>query len=584
VPACLVRLSQHAAESDGIVLVVPDTVSPDALAPVQRAASSLAAALTIAPIPWPPPQSAGMVGSRGEMSSFTYVKPFLAEALPELDQVLYLDVDTLVRHSLTGLLRRDSSRPVSAVAEIGPLGRRLFGSTNDAYVNAGVLRMSLERWRRDEVWTRAVDVMRAFPDLPAMDQDVLNLLFRGAVDLLPATYNVFDHLTALEPRFDAFADPCVIHFVGPSKPWHASSDSRYAREWRAVDAEARGLAGLPVEPERTTFVPERGVAGGVARLRHSVIGRRVRQATPPRLKTTLLTALQRADPSHGRLWRGLMAGMIADSAAPARDTSPAGPARLVLLVSGQRSGTSALGWMMEEGFTNLHWAGEVFLGYAHPWAAGALLEQYPWILDRDRPDYASLMNEAAMPIVRGLLSGRGGVVAIKVFDGHLTSGALDDVCREFSPAVITLRRRMVFSAASRARAMATGNWNGRDSTGARVSLEDTEIEGYVVRTDAWFRSTRELVGRFGLDSIELTYEGLLEARTEVAGLRDFLIGCGAAWRGGPVETWRPPTLQQDRRTDGSLTAVFRQFGGLSDASRAALMRLPAEEPDQGSAR
>ena len=164
-------------------------------------------------------------------------RSFLPELLPDVDRVLYLDVDTVVMDALEPLWATDvSGHYLAAVTNVleprfrhRPSELGLSGPA--AYFNSGVLLLNLERMRADD---RGAAV-RAFardqgPRLMWPDQDSLNVLLGGQRVPLHPRWNVMNSLMGL-PATDEFSPdqaqaarsrPGIRHFEGPgvNKPWH----------------------------------------------------------------------------------------------------------------------------------------------------------------------------------------------------------------------------------------------------------------------------------------------------------------------------------------------------------------------------
>ncbi|WP_330847969.1 glycosyltransferase family 8 protein, partial [Streptococcus suis] len=88
----------------------------------------------------------------------TYFRILLPSQLPELDRILYLDCDILVKGSLNPLWESDLTHHyLAGVNELDMLHdnsdyRQKIGFTpQDIYVNAGVLLFNLELMRQDKI-------------------------------------------------------------------------------------------------------------------------------------------------------------------------------------------------------------------------------------------------------------------------------------------------------------------------------------------------------------------------------------------------------------------------------------------------
>lgn len=162
----------------------------------------------------------------------------LPELLPEVDRVLYLDVDTVVVDELEPLWATElGERPVAAVTNVlqhdhrdRPASIGLAGP--EVYFNSGVLLMNLERMRRDDTTAalRAVAIERG-AQLAWPDQDALNLVLGEGRLALHPRWNCMNSVYAFDsseqvfgraPREQAIARPAIRHFEGPgrNKPWH----------------------------------------------------------------------------------------------------------------------------------------------------------------------------------------------------------------------------------------------------------------------------------------------------------------------------------------------------------------------------
>lgn len=170
----------------------------------------------------------------------------LADYLPPtLDRVLYLDLDLLVEGSLLPLWQMElDGHPLAAVSD--PFARRRFfwaarlaqdaqaaglsRCPTEPYFNSGVMLIDLAQWRREQVGTRAIALLRAHPDgFPLEDQDALNLILQGRILALSPRWNLVEPITQLWdwdhqsyqawPWADWLLSPAIRHFAGQIKPW-----------------------------------------------------------------------------------------------------------------------------------------------------------------------------------------------------------------------------------------------------------------------------------------------------------------------------------------------------------------------------
>jgi lipopolysaccharide biosynthesis glycosyltransferase len=177
-----------------------------------------------------------------QSSPATWYRILLPELLPDVDRVLYLDIDTVAVDSLEPLWDTDlSGNLVAAVTNVMPpeaLDRaaQLGLGAGYAYFNAGVLLLNLEEIRRsgtaDELREHS---LRHGGDLLWRDQDVLNLVLGKARVQLHPRWNSMNAMRAFPWARELFGageleeaslHPGIRHFEGPltCKPWHYLCD------------------------------------------------------------------------------------------------------------------------------------------------------------------------------------------------------------------------------------------------------------------------------------------------------------------------------------------------------------------------
>ncbi len=175
----------------------------------------------------------------------TYARLLIDELLPrDLDRVLYLDGDILVRGDIGDLWMTDlRGRTVGAVMDLPryPFNGKLGLPVEAAYFNAGVLVIDLERWRRLKIGERALALAREHPErLTWADQCALNLVLHDDWTALDRVWNFQSMDVAClvngHMRFNA-VDPGrlaavrLVHFNGRSKPWHYLNDHPFKPDY-----------------------------------------------------------------------------------------------------------------------------------------------------------------------------------------------------------------------------------------------------------------------------------------------------------------------------------------------------------------
>ena len=169
----------------------------------------------------------------------TYYRLFLTELLPKsINTVLYIDGDSIVRHSLQPLFQIDLSKyAVCSVFDMydGEIEffNRLRYAPEKGYFNAGVLLINLDYWRKNNVVKEFVDYLNTYPErIMLEDQDVLNVVFQDKKLAIPIKYNFQINFLNKIPKWyfwkyekemtEAQKDPVIVHFAGIFKPWDKS--------------------------------------------------------------------------------------------------------------------------------------------------------------------------------------------------------------------------------------------------------------------------------------------------------------------------------------------------------------------------
>jgi lipopolysaccharide biosynthesis glycosyltransferase len=167
----------------------------------------------------------------------TFDRLFLPAVLKNLDKVLYLDVDILVRgdvgklfdlklgnkvfggkksrldgwSSLIDLITRVSlSLPAKQAWALRRRAHETGDLTADTY-NAGILLMNLAKMREEDFIENNLYLVE---ELRLNDQDVMNFWSRGRALAIDDDWNFV-------PTQDYSTDPKIVHWAGPGKPWKA---------------------------------------------------------------------------------------------------------------------------------------------------------------------------------------------------------------------------------------------------------------------------------------------------------------------------------------------------------------------------
>jgi lipopolysaccharide biosynthesis glycosyltransferase len=598
VPCNIAQIGRFGSRADGVVLAVPTGVDEELIAMARSTAAAHGLELKVSFVSaLEPLHKYRAISNVNHVSYFTYSKLVLAEILPEIDDVLYLDIDTLIRAPLDELLAWKLHHPVGAVHDWAT-GVHLFGTPRRPYFNAGVLRLSLTRMRQEQTWRKAQRIFQT-RDLKIVDQDVFNLLFGDRFDSLPPTYNVFDSLVSQSRGIRVFQDPVIVHFAGPDKPWHLSARSPFAREWRRCYSEVGRI--LHTDPATSSNRPS--VYGQARKAGKGRLGSAARAVLPVRAKRA---ARQAVDAAADRALCRLEEIKAAENSRPIPSIYPISAAKvdieerrevesrearheagLDLLISVARSGTNAFGNVIQHSRPQVHWLNELYLGLSEGLREGELLDQFPWFSNGDPNSRAAMkprerdnatrslsaaMSENAVAVTRSVLKSRTGRTLIKVFPDQLDPAAFEEVLRIFRPRLLILRRELVFSYISLLRASRTGSWWDADLTDVPFNVTDRAALQYAVRTDGWFDYVAQLAAKLRLESVCFTYSGLFDTGAEIALLESLYPGPSLST--DAAGRLRSGLGVQDRRSDASVLDMLQGVSRLSSTAQSHLLRLP----------
>ncbi|QIM67918.1 glycosyltransferase family 8 protein [Basfia succiniciproducens] len=171
------------------------------------------------------------------ISSATYARLKVADYLNELNKAIYLDIDIIVISDLSRLWHIDLADNLVGACldpyieyENQDYKRKIGLQDSQPYINAGVLLLNLKALREFNLYQKAIDWNKDYPNIQFQDQDILNGVLKGKVLFLDSRYNfTVNHrnriklahkgkllLSSLEK---ATKPICILHYVGSHKPW-----------------------------------------------------------------------------------------------------------------------------------------------------------------------------------------------------------------------------------------------------------------------------------------------------------------------------------------------------------------------------
>ena len=189
-----------------------------------------------------------------QFTSDTLVRCFAARFFPELDKIIYSDVDVVFRDDISDLWDFDVGDVYIAGVldflmkhsrtELSHLRQDHYDMLKDSYIVGGIWVLNLRKIRADGLESKMLDVVKDDTIVKRWnDQDIVNIACGGKVAFLPLNYISYPYLPGLlrDPSFtshysrdelyDSFINPKIIHYASV-KPWNGAPVR--GDEWWAV--------------------------------------------------------------------------------------------------------------------------------------------------------------------------------------------------------------------------------------------------------------------------------------------------------------------------------------------------------------
>ena len=195
---------------------------------------------------------AGGVEENTKWTLAIYGRLFMAEVLPpEVERAVYMDFDTICVGDLRELLAQTAGCQTVAAAVNLP---DFYSAGKEDGLNAGVLVVPVDAWRRDGIAAQLVavfmDYKRIGAPVPFYDQGLLNAVFAGRWMKIPLAWNAqafVDGACGIVPlaiwKSAELAKTQLFHYAGTTKPW-SSPNAWMAFPKPAALAYARAMVGV----------------------------------------------------------------------------------------------------------------------------------------------------------------------------------------------------------------------------------------------------------------------------------------------------------------------------------------------------
>lgn len=175
--------------------------------------------------------------AEGHITTATYFRLAIPALFPQFDKVIYADIDMIFQQDLSELYQSSlqNDELVAAVLDLAIDEKWCFksklpekiGKSEKDYFNAGFLVMNLEQMRKADVQLELNRHAKIKYDMN--DQDVLNIVCNGKVQILPSVYNFQPGHFAnclwcrekSEINFEELFKSGTLHYTGVHKPWNS---------------------------------------------------------------------------------------------------------------------------------------------------------------------------------------------------------------------------------------------------------------------------------------------------------------------------------------------------------------------------
>ena len=170
----------------------------------------------------------------------TYYRLILADLLPDINRIIYLDGDTLIYTDLSEMYNLDmGNNIILGFVDNSYKKADEFGIKTYKYIVAGVLLINLKKIRKENFTTQFFEFMDKNQDkLTQEDQTVINIVLHGRIDFLPPKFGIWNFVNkeavlkhnnygndnlgikAYDEKeiLKAWNIPSIIHYVR-AKPW-----------------------------------------------------------------------------------------------------------------------------------------------------------------------------------------------------------------------------------------------------------------------------------------------------------------------------------------------------------------------------
>lgn len=187
------------------------------------------------------------VDANHRYSIMTYYRFFIPEILNDIEKIIYMDSDMMVRGSLDELWNTDlTDKACAAVVDQNcddVTNYNRLSLDAEQYFNAGMLLINLDYWRRNDIAHKCLNYILENPEkCKYNDQDALNVILNKHITTVSPTFNfqegwynpishIFYHYKKIEVINTVKNNPVIVHFNTETKPWHNDCLNPWTEEY-----------------------------------------------------------------------------------------------------------------------------------------------------------------------------------------------------------------------------------------------------------------------------------------------------------------------------------------------------------------
>lgn len=160
------------------------------------------------------------------ISLSTYSRFLIPKLKPELEKVIYMDVDVVALGDISELYKEPLDGYI--LGAMWDKTRKYYNTdTKDLmnlsedykYFNAGILLLDIKKWNKNDITKKLFDLEKKYRDnIKHADETLLNKYFDNNYKILNIRYNYTD--------YDIMTHPCnnivIRHFATAMKPWNSN--------------------------------------------------------------------------------------------------------------------------------------------------------------------------------------------------------------------------------------------------------------------------------------------------------------------------------------------------------------------------